>query len=297
MLILSVILLLPQLVESGTFLFYFPFASRSHQIGFMAAVNGLAERGHSVTIITANVETLASERISQILIHYEGREKLEKKINEDALVSGRDGGGTTNMPLMEIAQMCVNANEAALTHPDTRKYLSEGKTFDVLLTSPFFSMESGYFLANKFNSSLVLFGTSSASLPWLNWAGGNPFNPSYMPLGLLPYTQNMNFLQRLVNTIATVVFTFVIRDWYMLGNVDLLLHRVFPGQEIPDLRALEKNVALSITQGSTFLNDGLRPMLPNSILAGFMTCTESKPLPQDLQVFKGQVILIVSITL
>ena len=64
-----------------------------------------------------------------------------------------------------------------------------------------------------------------------------------------------------------------------------MLEKVFPDEKIPDLRELERRVALSITLGNTFLSDGLRPLLPNTILAGLMSCKGGgQGLPQDLQV-------------
>ena len=42
---------------------------------------------------------------------------------------------------------------------------------------------------------------------------------------------------------------------------------------------------LFINHGTPFTGDGLRPAMPNSIMAGFMNCQPPPPLPQDLAIF------------
>merc|ERR1711874_865378 len=46
---------------------------------------------------------------------------------------------------------------------------------------------------------------------------------------------------------------------------------------IPHMDELIKTTSLTINHGNPFLGDGIRPVMPNSILAGMMTCK-----PQDL---------------
>ena len=52
--------------------------------------------------------------------------------------------------------------------------------------------------------------------------------------------------------------------------------------DIPPLNDLLQNAALVINHGTPFLGDGLRPVMPNFILAGLMSCTPPGPLPSDL---------------
>ena len=40
-----------------------------------------------------------------------------------------------------------------------------------------------------------------------------------------------------------------------------------------------------VNHGTPFTGDGLRPVMPKTILAGFMSCTPAKPLPEDLETF------------
>ena len=40
-----------------------------------------------------------------------------------------------------------------------------------------------------------------------------------------------------------------------------------------------------MNHGTPFTGDGLRPVMPKTILAGFMSCTPAKPLPEELETF------------
>eukprot|EP00092_Neocalanus_flemingeri_P002760 GFUD01002955.1.p1 GENE.GFUD01002955.1~~GFUD01002955.1.p1 ORF type:complete len:304 (-),score=87.42 GFUD01002955.1:387-1265(-) len=61
-----------------------------------------------------------------------------------------------------------------------------------------------------------------------------------------------------------------------------MLASVFPDEEIPHLNDLIQTTALLINHGSPFLGDGLRPVMPKTILAGLMSCNPPNTLPQDL---------------
>ena len=63
------------------------------------------------------------------------------------------------------------------------------------------------------------------------------------------------------------------------------MQEVFPDDTIPPLDLLNSKIALSINHGTPFTGDGLRPVMPKTIMAGLMTCNPAKPLPDDLETF------------
>jgi len=93
----------------------------------------------------------------------------------------------------------------------------------------------------------------------------------------------VSFGQRVINTILTWVYTFIFRDLYSLPKVHSMLSNVFPEDDIPHINHLIQSTALLINHGSPFLGDGLRPVMPKTILAGFMSCSKPIPLPHDLK--------------
>lgn len=160
--------------------------------------------------------------------------------------------------------------QALMNNPETK--------FDVAMVIPFFGNEAGYYLAHKFNASLVLYFTGQVSLGWVDEAVGQPHNPAYLPTAILPFTSEMNFLQRAINTFGNFAFHKVLRNYYMIGSDRAILQKHFPDEEIPDLIELEKTASLSMSFGHPLLMDGWRPVAPNHIFLGMMNCKQTKQL-------------------
>lgn len=133
------------------------------------------------------------------------------------------------------------------------------------MTIPAFANEAGNFVAHKKNASLVFFTSAPFIFPWIASAVGNPINPSYMPIPLLPYSQEMNFKERFLNTIGTLALQLG-RRYFILPKVEAMISEVFPNEPVPNLHEISQTAALAINHGSPFLGDGLRPTLPNTVL-------------------------------
>jgi glucuronosyltransferase len=148
----------------------------------------------------------------------------------------------------------------------------------MVIVFPFFGNEAGYFLAQRFNASLVLYFSTQTAASWVDRALGQPHNPSYLPNNLLPYTTDMNFVQRVVNVAVGLFAHHVMRSYYMLGKTRDVLRKHFPGEDIPDLIELEKTASLAFSFGHPLLLDGWRPQTPNHIYLGMMNCRGTTPL-------------------
>ena len=144
------------------------------------------------------------------------------------------------------------------------------KKFDVVVVG-IFGSETGYYLAQKFDSPIVLYSTGQVSIPWLDNAMGQPHNPSYMPLPLLEYSSEMNFIERLKNFVVTAI-THNMRNYYMVGRVESLLDKHFPGEERTSLLELERNAAAALGFTHPLFLDGWRPTSPNYVHLGMMNC-------------------------
>ena len=162
--------------------------------------------------------------------------------------------------------------------------LIKTEQIDVVITFPMFGNEAVYALAHKKNASMVFFLTAPFGFPHVNWAIGDSYNPSFMPIPITGFSQHMTFVERFLNTIATVMFI-LLRNFGSLPKTQAMVEEVFPGEDIPHLSELTNTVSLFISHGTPFTGDGLRPVMPNTILAGLMTCRETKPLPMDLKDF------------
>lgn len=257
-------------------MFYVPFASKSIKITFMPVASELVKRGHEVYVVMPFDDKAPGVKVINVDPEAKTEEVLTK-LSVDKL----KGTGDQSTPIFDILDLSFALSETALTHPEMKKLLAKADTkFDVILVSVFLGNEAGYYLAHRWNASLVLYSTAQSGLPWVDTAMGQPHNPSYTPLPLTPYSTDMTFLQRVVNTVTTFVFEHALRNWYILSRVEDMLDKHFPGVSRPPLIDIEKNSSLTISFGHPLLMDGWKPMSPNYITVGMMNCREPKAFPK-----------------
>ena len=117
--------------------------------------------------------------------------------------------------------------------------------------------------------TIGIYFSGQSQIPFVSSAIGQPFNPSYVTLPILPFKNGeMNLVQRTVNTFATFMFEHVFRNFMILRDVNGLLDRNFPGEIRPNLLDLEKNVSVVFSFGHPFILDGWSPIMPNYIPLG-----------------------------
>ncbi|XP_072118499.1 UDP-glucuronosyltransferase 1A1-like [Mobula birostris] len=166
--------------------------------------------------------------------------------------------------------------EYLLFSAELMQELTEAK-FDAILTDPF--------------SPCGIIVAEYLSLPTVNLLRGIPCGLEYSatkcpkPLSYVPRmftgnTDRMTFLQRTVNVIGNFL-----EMW--------LCHFVYSPFEDLAVRFLQRDVTLVQLLGRSsiwllqydFILEYPRPLMPNMILVGGITCKERKPLPQDLEDF------------
>ena len=159
-----------------------------------------------------------------------------------------------------------------MSNSEIKKYLKQGKKFDVVLVSAFIASEGGYYLAKKFDASLIIYSTGQVALPWADSALGQPHNPSYIPNPFLESSMDMTFVERLFSFVANGLMEHGMRNFYILGKVNALLDKHFPGEDRPSLLDLERNASAVFSFTHPFIADGWRPTNPNNIDLGMMNC-------------------------
>jgi len=262
--------------HGGNFVVWIPMSSKSVKIGVMEVGEELARRGHEVTVISPHPYKKVPPGVTEITIKNELFDTFLKKTSDDVL-----SNPGTQVSIGQFIQMSLDLNKLALERDDVQKVL-ERKDIDVLISVPAFANEVSHYLAYRSNASIVTMLTASFSIPNINFAVGESYNPSYMPNPMLGYTQNMNFYQRCVNTAISAIYL-VARKIYILPQAENLLSEVYKSDSIPSLDELSKNTALVINHGTPFTGDGARPVMAKTIMAGLMSCSPAKPLPEDLE--------------
>ncbi|TRY78677.1 hypothetical protein TCAL_13198 [Tigriopus californicus] len=277
MLFLILFPILLGLANAGKFLFYMPFVTKSIMITFMPVAEELGKRGHQVSVVIPAAHNKELKNVEQIVVPNIMEEKMKELSSE--LLTGK----TTMMPFDKMLDMAFTTNRNALMEEALQTHIRRKTDFDVVVVSPFLANDAGYYLAHYFEADLALYFTGQATLPWMDHAMGMSPSPSFNPLILFSFKHPMTFLQRVLNTVATMVFEHGVRNWYIHKNVDAILDDLFPGVKRPSLLDIERNASLALTFGHPLIMDGNRPYAPNFISLGMMNCRESKELPQDLK--------------
>jgi len=262
---------------SGKFFIWIPLSSRSAKIGVMEVGEELGRRGHEVSVVSPHKYKTVPPGVRDIVIQSDF-DKVTTELTENFL-----NNPDVAIPWNQMIDLSVDSARTGFESEEVQNII-KNEEIDVVITFPMFGNEAVYALAHKKNASLVFFMTAPFSFPHINWGIGDTYNPSFMPIPITGFSQSMNFVERFMNTIATGMFI-LLRNFSALPKTQTMVDEVFPGEDIPSLSELTNTVSLFISHGTPFTGDGLRPVMPNTILAGLMTCRETKPLPDELKDF------------
>lgn len=151
--------------------------------------------------------------------------------------------------------------------------------FDVIIVfHP--SGEMFFPLSHRFNAPIILFSALGGN-NFLNKLTGNIGPYSYVPNPLSPFTENMTFYERVVNTLMGLGME-IITDFVLHPQYKALSKTHFP--EAPPFEELCNNVALALVN-SHFSTESPRPYVPNTIQIGGFHVEAAELLPNDLKKF------------
>lgn len=113
---------------------------------------------------------------------------------------------------------------------------------------------------------------------------GNPTNPGLYPDFMLPFTGELNFLERMVSTLFWVWIR-LYSTWYVYPREDATIRKHF-GENMPPLKDMERNISMLFLNLNPVFHT-VRPLVSTTISIGGGTHLESdKPLPKVQNVFK-----------
>ena len=183
-------------------------------------------------------------------------------------------------------ELGLRANEQALSNPKMQRLIKDPNTkFDIVIIQPLYASEIGYYLAYRFKAPFALFNNNVATkLPYYCSAIGQPFNPSYMKMSIIPVEGEMNILHRALNTLATFVLEHLIRNIHFRNMAERVLDKHFPFENRPSLLEIERNVSLLLEMGNPFILSGWSPMAPNYVQLGLLNCKPAKDFIENDQI-------------
>lgn len=159
---------------------------------------------------------------------------------------------------------------------DIKNLLSFDNKFDLLIMMyPLSDIYLGF--ADHFNIPVILF-VPIGSNSFVNYHTGNINLYSYVP-GMLPFSDRMTFMERVLNTMTGIAVQFV-HSFVVIPKARELVKKHFPKAQ--PLDELYDRIALALIN-SHYSTETPRPYTPNMIQIGGFAVEEAEPLPEELQ--------------
>ncbi|XP_017479991.1 PREDICTED: UDP-glucuronosyltransferase 2B1-like [Rhagoletis zephyria] len=263
------------------------FPGRSHYQMHRPMISELVKHGHQVTMITGlTLEPLKlGSNYTEILI--EPEYDIWKLVSEIT-------GSKSNVELETrlslffkvMKSMAVETSEHALKQPKVQAIINAKQTegvFDLLLVEQL-QQEVFLALAHVYKVPVVSLVTF-AKTTYMSQMFGVISPWSYVPMGLLQFTERMSFWERAENALDALRVD-LDREFVYFPVIDKLVEKYFGHLPIkfPSTSAMEKNLSAMFVNNYTPLA-AAAPTMDNMVNIGGIHISPPKPLPTDLQTF------------
>ncbi|KDR22772.1 hypothetical protein L798_15644, partial [Zootermopsis nevadensis] len=258
----------------------FSVPAPSHMALKSALLTELAAKGHHVTVISSFPEKVSVPNYTDIPVLSQEFVKIgmnDRKVYDFV---------HQNALMMQIRFWQIAGDMCSEILSDKRVQELIDSTdlhFDVIILEAFFSdcfLPFGY----KFKAPIIKFCTFGGT-NWMGYWVGNPNPYSYVPDGLLGFSDRMNLWERIINSLCGVFFTLG-RQFYFLPRQDKIVKPFFKDVEgLPHLAELDATSTALLLVNSHFSISSPKPLMPNIVQVGGLHIKPPKPLPDDLQVF------------
>ncbi|KAH8329472.1 hypothetical protein KR074_011519 [Drosophila pseudoananassae] len=253
----------------------FPHPGVSHFHFFHPIMEGLAEAGHEVSVVS----------------HFPNKNPVARY--KDFTLSGVDKlTNSVDLKFFEKRPFYGHFIEFFLLHEWGKQACNSTLRSDAL--QQVLKRRPGYYdviIIEQFNTDCmmgvahqlqapVIALSSCVMMPWHFERMGAPMIPSHVPALFMAQSQNMDFGGRLANWFSTHALNWM----YKLLSVpaaDALVQFKF-GHDVPSVGELAKNTSVFFVNQHYSLS-GPKPLPPNVIELGGIHIQKSKPLPADLQ--------------
>ncbi|CAG9830651.1 unnamed protein product [Diabrotica balteata] len=273
-LILLILFILGQVTNGYKVLLVFPVPAKSHYMLGNTLAKGLVAAGHDVTMIAFFEEKNPPSGGTYTNVLLSGREKV---FNKDYNFLDLEHIPTT-LAIHQIDDTGIILTKIMLEHQNVKELLALNQRFDAIVIEQFCN-DAIKGLGWYYDAPVILFSPIGANF-WVNNLVGNPNPLSYVPDLHLDYSENMTLLQRVKNTLMTLVRILNQQIYYFPAQREILA-QAFPGS--PSLEELMANVSLILLNSHESTNQPV-PLVPNMINIGGMHISPGKGLPQDLKV-------------
>jgi glucuronosyltransferase len=251
----------------------FPYVGKSHHDVYAPYLKKLAARGHDVMVVSQFPQQNPVPNITDINI--KGSVPLASTHAISFKEAESAGFIVNRLALSYIAELhCTSILQLAKIH----ELVNE--RFDLVITE-LFNTDCFLGLIHILRVPFIYL-SSTVLMPWANDRFGNPDNPSYIPNLFQPHNDKMNFLERLLNAVGTIVDKLIVYP-LLVDRSGRYTAEKHLGIQLPPLEDIAKRGSL-ILVNSHFSLTKARPLVPAVVEVGGIHIDKSaKKLPQVVQ--------------
>lgn len=263
------------LIHAYKILCLFPHVAKSHFLMAEALMQGLAAKGHQVTMIS----------------HFPQKNPIPNY--RDISLVGSMPEFVSQIPLDMVATGYVHTTigllaylgyvncENTLEFPAMKEFIAANEKFDLIVTEIF---NTDCFLGYVYRQNTPFIALSTSTMmPWAHAKFGNPDNPSYMGNHFLYHGFEMTFKERVINTLYHEGLKWVYH--FVFEKPAYELAKKYFGQSLPPLSEIAKNTSLLLVNSHFSLNQP-RPLVPNIVeVGGIHVKPPENKLSKDLKEF------------
>lgn len=262
------------LASASKVLMVLPLGSESHKNIFTPIAQKLGEKGHDVTVVSmysSKAKSSTALSYKDIVAETAYRNMIEATGEFNVFKMYKESKNINSQVMKKVMKNLPEYCDSFLRDPAVQVAWAEKPD---LIMLPAFMNECGLALVHKFQVPFI-YVTTSGLTPWTADIMGNPENPAYVPNQYLPYTDDMNLWQRVVNSVVRVVSP-VARRHLVLNRMEKVVQNFLHDDRF-SMEEVERNASLVLVNSHHSLGFP-RPLSPNVIEIGGMHCRKSKDL-------------------
>lgn len=251
---------------SANILAVFPHTGKSHFDVFEPFILKLAERGHSLTVLSffpqktpvVNLTDISLVGVAPIFV---------EKVNFDGL---KGLGPLDNF--IWINQFGVETCKDVIQSKQVQNLLKSGRKFDLLILE-LFNTDCFFSFSQVFSSPFIAC-SSCNTFPHHNHRIGNPDSLAFSPNLFYPMSRDMNLFERVINSVATLGMQLSRTHWFTIKDQEIVNEMM--GDQFSLENVLSELSLLLVNSHHSI--QGPRPMLPGFVEVGGLHISAEKPL-------------------
>lgn len=255
--------------RAGRILVLAPVCSKSHKFSFMPLMEGLAKKGHQVTVVTPFLPSKPVDNIREITTG-----DIFEEISIDWFEAQRQNNAVAFADILIKFREIMREGYNQLMNNKEFKEILQSRETDLIIVDAILN-EFTLPIIDHFNVPFIFY-CPAASVPWVVNAMSIPPEYAYVPGGINDNDSRMTFVQRMGNMLSSEVFLWL-RQIFLLNMLDDFARKDFPNSR--SVAVIERDADLCFINSHP-ATAWARPLPMNVIPLGATHVRPANTLPE-----------------